>query len=172
MNKPFVSKADFEEIFREYFEVLCNYVNRYINNWENSREIIQNTFMKIWANREKIEINNTVKNYLYKSSKNTMIDFIRKNKQTVELTGEALSFAEKEDNESALDQELIKQSIIEGLETLKPKNRKIFELSKFEGLTHKEIASHLEISERSVEDNIARAFKILKAYLETNKKYL
>lgn len=172
MNKPFVSKADFEEIFREYFEVLCNYVNRYINNWENSKEIIQNTFMKIWANREKIEINNTVKNYLYKSSKNTMIDFIRKNKQTVELTGEALSFAEKEDNESALDQELIKQSIIEGLETLKPKNRKIFELSKFEGLTHKEIASHLEISERSVEDNIARAFKILKAYLETNKKYL
>ena len=101
-----------------------------------------------------------------------MIDFIRKNKQTVELTGEALSHAETEDDESALDQELIRQSIIEGMETLKPKNRKIFELSKFEGLTHKEIAAHLEISERSVEDNIARAFKNLKAYLETNKNYL
>lgn len=169
MNKPFESKDDFEIIFKEYFEVLCNYVNQYIRNWENSREIVQNTFTRIWIKKDSIQINNTVKNYLYKSCKNNMIDFIRKNKQEVELSEELIATIEDKDSKEGIDAATIKRGIIRGLKTLKPKNRKIFELSKFEGLTHKEIANHLDISERSVEDNVARALKLLKIYLENNE---
>lgn len=98
-----------------------------------------------------------------------MIDFIRKNKQEVELSEELIATIEDKDSKEGIDAATIKRGIIRGLKTLKPKNRKIFELSKFEGLTHKEIANHLDISERSVEDNVARALKLLKIYLENNE---
>ena len=98
-----------------------------------------------------------------------MIDFIRKHKQEEELTEEALSNLETKEDEKTLDTEIIKRKILEGMATLKPKNREIFELSKFEGLTHKEIASHLNISERAVEDNVARALKLLKGYFDNSK---
>lgn len=166
MSKPFQSITNFEKIFKAYFEVLCNYVNKYINNWDDSREIVQNTFAKIWANKDKIEINTKVPSYLYRSCKNTMIDHIRKNKNNLEFSDDLEGSIIVDSNDSVLDKELVKKTIIEGMETLKPKNREIFRLSKFEGLTHREIAEYLKISERAVEDNISRALKSLKIYLE------
>lgn len=167
LNKPFQTKADFEHTFKEYFEPLCNFINRYINNWEDSREIVQNTFFKIWQNREKIVVKTTTKNYLFQAVKNTMIDHVRRSKKIVELSDNIKEKLESSAIDSeAVDASLIKKSIIRGLSHLKPKNRKIFELNKFEGLTYKEIAEHLQISERSVEDNMARALKSLRLFID------
>lgn len=150
--------------------MLCNFVNRYLNNWENSREIVQNTFVKIWQNKDKIEIKTTVKSYLFQASKNNMIDFIRKSKKEVELSEGIISTIEVNNvSETHLDSTIIKSAILKGLKTLKPKNRQIFELNKLEGLTYKEIADHLDISERAVEDNMSRAFKKLKLYIEEHE---
>lgn len=172
LNKPFQIKADYEHIFKEYFEPLCNFINRYISNWEDSREIVQKTFFKIWQNREKIVVKTTTKNYLFQAAKNTMIDHIRRSKKEVELSDGVIERIEAQTTEQALvDESIIKKAIIKGLSHLKPKNRKIFELNKFEGLTYKEIAEHLQISERAVEDNIARALKSLRNHIEKEEKY-
>lgn len=99
-----------------------------------------------------------------------MIDFIRKSKKEVELSEIVIAKIEAEGGEETnLDDSIIKRAILNGLETLKPKNRKIFELNKFEGLTYKEIAEHLDISERAVEDNMSRALKKLKLYIEEHE---
>ena len=172
MNKPFQTKADFERIFKEYFEPLCNFINKYINNWEESREIVQNTFFKVWQNKDKIEVKTTIKNYLFQASKNTMIDQIRRSKKEVELSDGVIERIESQViDEALIDESLIKKAIIKGLSQLKPKNREIFKLNKFEGLTYKEIAQHLDISERAVEDNIARALKKLKTVLDKKDNY-
>lgn len=172
MNKPFQIKTEYELIFKEYFEPLCNFINRYINNWEDSREIVQKTFFKIWQNREKIEVKTTTKNYLFQAAKNTMIDHIRRSKKEVELSDGVIERIEAQATEQALvDESMIKKAIIKGLDHLKPKNRKIFELNKFEGLTYKEIAEHLQISERAVEDNIARALKSLRNHIDREEKF-
>jgi len=172
LNKPFQAKADFEHIFKEYFEPLCNFINKYINNWEDSREIVQNTFFKVWQNREKIEVKTTTKNYLFQASKNTMIDHIRRSKKEVELSEGAIERIESQAIDiKIVDDAMIKKAIIKGMSHLKPKNRKIFELNKFEGLTYKEIAQHLNISERAVEDNIARALKSLSTYINRDDNF-
>ena len=131
---------------------------------------MQNTFAKIWQNKDKIEVKTTVKSYLFQASKNNMIDFIRQSKKEVELSDVVISKIEIDNiQEASLDDSIIKRAILQGLKTLKPKNRKIFELNKFEGLTYKEIAVHLEISERAVEDNMSRALKSLKTYIEQHE---
>ena len=88
LQKTFSDKSDFEIIFKEYFNPLVNFVNRYLNNYENSREVVQNTFVKIWNYRHQIEVKTSTKAYLYQMTKNSMIDFIRskKNMISVELT--------------------------------------------------------------------------------------
>lgn len=83
VSRPFVSKADFENVFKEYFNPLVNFVNKYLHNIENSKEVVQITFVKIWHNREQIEIKTSVNAYLYQIAKNSMIDFIRKNKHNL-----------------------------------------------------------------------------------------
>lgn len=166
-------QQQFEILFKQYFNPLFNYINSQLKNEEDSREIVQNTFLKIWNYRGKIEYDSpAIKSYLYTTSKNSLIDFIRKRKrqgnEKVELDKvENLLVEEKEE---ALTQEMIKDEIIKSLGALKPKTRKIFELNKFKGMTYEEVANTLDISKRAVEDNIARAIKILRRELKENSQ--
>ena len=167
MSSPF-SEANFESTFKTYFGPLCNYVNSHIKDWEGSREIVQSTFMKIWESRDNIEITTTVKTYLYSAVKNKMIDYIRANNKREE-TVEDLGFTEIEESEAVLDSMVVRQEILKSLEKLKPQVKKIFSLSKIEGLTYGEIATYLNISKRSVEDNVARAIAHLRDDLKSNE---
>jgi len=166
MSKIFNSNETFEGIFKQYFNPLVNFVNSHINNWEDSREIVQNSFMKIWRSKDKVEINTSVKAYLYQTTRNGMIDFIRSSKKDATIKETLLHQSQNFREEERLDSMIIRDEINKALARLKPKNKRIFELSKMEGLTHKEIAAHLNISVRSVEDNINRATNLLKEMLE------
>lgn len=171
MAKAFENKINFESVFKEYFNPLVNYVNQQINDWESSREIVQNTFLKIWKIRDTLEIDTSLKAYLYRTTKNGMIDHIRKSKKNEEVK-QVLLKNQLNHHEEELDSFTIKHEIVKAIQKLKPKNRKIFELSKFEGLTHKEIAEYLDISQRSVEDNISRALSFLQKEFEENEYFL
>lgn len=166
-NRPF-SEENFETVFKTYFGPLCNYVNSYIKDWEGSREIVQSTFTKIWEKKDSIEINTTVQSYLYSSVKNRMIDYIRANNKRNE-TVEAVGFEEIEEENNSIESLVIRQEILKSLEKLKPSMKKIFFLSKIEGLTYGEVASYLNISKRTVEDNVARALTLLREDLKDNE---
>lgn len=170
MSKSFENIKEFELIFKEYYNPLVNFVNRYLNNFENSKEVIQMTFVKVWDNRMNLTIKTSVKSYLYQSAKNTMIDYLRKNKNiqnAVELENSiAINFTD--DQSENLDPYIIKQAVDKVLKDLKPKSKEIFSLNKFEGLTYEEIADYLKISKRSVEDNIAKILKHLKEELKNH----
>jgi len=171
MAKVFNSEQTFEEVFKQYFNPLVNYVNSHINNWEDSREIVQNTFLKIWEVRDRLDIDSSLKSYLYQSSKNGMIDFIRLSKRNLAVKESLkISTTEIENESGSLDAYVIRQELKKALNQLKPKNREIFILHKVEGLTHKEIASHLDISVRAVEDNVKRASMQLRELLENNER--
>lgn len=170
MAKVFKTDQSFEEVFKEYFNPLVNYVNGKINNWEDSREIVQNTFLKIWEVRHRLDIDTSLKSYLYRATKNGMIDFIRLNKRNSNLKEEIKLNQSETNNESdELDVYIIRQELKKALKTLKPKNREIFLLHKMEGLTHNEIAEYLKISVRAVEDNVKRATLVLRDVLSENK---
>ncbi len=165
-----INEGNFEEIFKLYFGPLCNYVNFQIHDWELSREVVQGSFLRIWENRENIEISSSVKSYLYSTVRNRMIDHIRANKKLDKYKSN-IKATEALPVEQELNPHLIRSEIMHSLGKLKPKMQKIFSLSKIEGLTYSEISSYLNISKRTVEDNIARALALMRADLKT-KEYL
>lgn len=167
MNQGFSDIKSFETLFKTYFEPLVNFVNSRINHFENSEEIVQDTFTKMWENRDNLFIKTSVKSYLYQATKNTMIDFIRKSK-SIHVDIDSINHVPIEE-EKELDPYIIRAELEKALLKLKDKNRLIFKLNKFEGLNYKEIAEHLNMSERGVEDNISRAVKTLKDILKENK---
>ena len=173
MQKSIGNITEFESVFKEYFNPLVNFVNKYLNNYENSREVVQLTFVKLWNNKDGLEIKSSLKSYLFQMTKNTMIDFIRKNKNHLKMAKlesvdtEYMAF----ENEQYLDPYIIRQAIEKCLKDLKPKAREIFELNKFEGLTYEEIADHLQISKRSVEDNISKILKFLQEELKNHPDF-
>lgn len=170
MLKPFEDINYFESIFKEYFNPLVNFVNKYLNNFENSREVVQMTFVKLWANRSNLEVRSSVKSYLFQTTKNTMIDYIRKNKNILnakELENSIATEFIDEQNEN-LDPYIIRAAVEKCLNNLKPKAREIFNLNKFEGLTYEEIAEYMKISKRSVEDNMSKIMIYLKEELKNH----
>jgi RNA polymerase sigma-70 factor, ECF subfamily len=168
--KPFAKLSEFEAIFKEYFVPLVNFVNTFLHNHEDSKEVVQNSFLNIWRNKDRIEIKISLKSYLYQTTKNNMIDFIRKNKalkNISEINNDVIENLADQDHEM-LDPYLVRNAIELVLKNLKPKSREIFELNKFEGLTYEEIAQYLNISKRAVEDNIAKVTQSLKSELKNH----
>ncbi|MEL6124210.1 MAG: sigma-70 family RNA polymerase sigma factor, partial [Bacteroidota bacterium] len=129
-NETEITSANFEEVFKTYFGPLCNYVNSYINNWEGSREIVQGAFMKIWENKEDITITSSIKNYLYSTVRNRMIDGIRTDKKLEEYRN-SISVDTLVENPKDLDPYLLREEILKAVDNLKPKMKKILRSSSF-----------------------------------------
>ncbi|MCK0131891.1 sigma-70 family RNA polymerase sigma factor [Flavobacteriaceae bacterium F08102] len=126
-----------------------------------AEDIVQNVFANIWVNKKNINSKFSIKSYLFKSVYNEFIDEYRKNKPVILLEKkylEALDIVIEKDYEDIDD--LIKLVDIE-INKLPSKCRKVFLLNKKEGLTHYEISEYLDISLKTIEGHITRAFKIL-----------
>jgi len=162
------NKSDFQNLFKEFYSPLCNFIHQMLRDHDAAEDVVQTVFIRIWNNLDNIELKSSVKSYLFQSAKNAAIDHIRKNKKHNVDSLENLEIASESDSVS-FDQEaedhLLRQKILEAIESLKPKPREIFKLHKFEGLTYPEIAEHLDIPQRTVEYNIYTAIKHLKEYL-------
>lgn len=148
-----------------YHHKLCLYASGLTNDSNLAEDIVQNVFFNIWRQRDKLKDDFSVKSYLYRSVYNEFIDQYRKNKSVIELEKkyiDALSTIVEED-ENSLNQLIaaVKQEI----ENLPSKCKQTFILSKQEGLTNIEIAEYLNISVKSVEAHITKAFSLLRKTL-------
>ena len=172
MSEVFENINNFKLFFNKNFNPLCNYLHLYVRDREQCKEIAQDTFVKIWESRNKIDIKTSLKSYLYQAGRNKAIDYIRKSKKETEIKAElAISPEAYQEARNEADPSAIRELILEAMESLKPKCKEIFWLHKFEGLTQQEIADHLGISKRGVEDNIARALVTLKDELKDKIEY-
>ncbi|WP_299557309.1 RNA polymerase sigma-70 factor [Seonamhaeicola sp.] len=145
-----------------YHHKLCVYAHGLTNDHDLSEDIVQNVFVYVWKNRTKLKDDFSVKNYLYRSVYNEFIDQYRKRKSVLAIEKkyiDALSqIVEEEENSLEKLIALVKQEI----ENLPPKCKQTFLLSKQDGLTNIEIAEYLNVSIKSVEAHITKAFSILR----------
>lgn len=150
-----------------YYEQLCVYANSLVNDGISSEDIVQNVFIKVWKNRAKLKEGYSIKSYLYKSVYNEFIDQYRKKKAITALEKkyiDALDTIIIENPET--DFEKLKDLVRIAIKELPPKCRQIFELSKKEGLTNPEIAAYLNISTKTIEAQITKAFKLIRAHTQ------
>lgn len=146
-----------------YHHKLYIYAHGLTKDHDLSEDIVQNIFVYIWKNRLKLKGSFSVKNYMYRAVYNECIDEYRKKKAVIALEKkyiDALNYIVEEEDENSLEKliTLVKKEI----ENLPPKCKKTFLLSKQEGLTNIEIAEYLNVSIKSVEAHITKAFSILR----------
>ncbi|OOV20230.1 RNA polymerase sigma factor [Flavobacterium sp. LM4] len=154
-----------------YHHKLCVYANSLVKNIYSAEDIVQNVFIKVWEQRARLKSDHAIKSFLYKLAYNEFIDLYRKNQSLFSLEKtyhDALNSVVLEDDSESFQH--ILKVVNKEIESLPPKCREVFILSKKEGLTNIEIAEHLDVSIKTVEAQITKAFSILRSSLEEKIK--
>lgn len=150
-----------------YHHKLCVYANSLVKNVYSAEDIVQNVFIKVWEQRTRLKSDHAIKSFLYKLVYNEFIDLYRKNQSLFSLEKsyyDALNGIVQEEDSEAFQR--ILNAVNKEIQNLPPKCKEVFILSKKEGLTNIEIAEHLDVSIKTVEAQITKAFSILRSSLE------
>lgn len=153
----------FTELVNKYNPYLYAYAISLTKVQAQAQDIVQNTFLNLWANKEKLNLNTKVRPYLYRCIYNEFIDQYRKDKTQTEL--ERLYHDMLHKTISSWSDDYIEKKIAilkEEIEKLPKQSKEIFLLSKSDGFTNQEIAEVLNLHIKSVEYHISKSYKILR----------
>lgn len=155
----------FEVIFNKYSKKIYFFVLGYLKSHEETEEIVQSSFLSLWENRFRLDESSSLKNYLYTIAVNKVFNFLKREV----LSKKYLESINEIDEENPTEKEIYFNEFNAKLETilnrLPEQQRQIFILSRFDNLSNKEIAKKLQLSVRTVENQIYRALKIIKKKL-------
>jgi RNA polymerase sigma-70 factor, ECF subfamily len=154
----------FDLIFKIYNQKVFNFCLKLLNKQEDAEEVTQEVFIALWENREKIELNTSLSSYIYRIARNKIYNIYRKS-YYVQAYLEYMNVNSKK-LESFTEDEILYNELNQFLnvtiEALPPRRKEVFELSRFEGLTYKEIAKRMKISENTVDVQIRKALGFLR----------
>jgi len=161
-------KLAYQVLFERFTPRIYQFALSYLKNEADAEELIQNVFLIIWEKRESIDGTQNVKAYIFKITVNCIYDYIRRRNIERAFNDYArLNFTRSSENTW---HQVIYEEMMDTLEKmvseLPEQRRKIFLLSKRTGLNNNEIALHLNISIRTVENQLYRAVSYLKAHFK------
>ncbi len=160
----------FDILFHKYSDKLYRFSFSLLKNKEDSKEIVQEVFLRIWEKRNKIDSSKSFKSFLFTISYNLIVDQLRlrlKDKEYREFLARYFE-TEKLNFNNEIDFNQLNNQIKDAIEELPAKRKRIFKLSRENGLTYKEIAGELGISVKTVETQINRSLKQIKLQLGKN----
>ncbi|WP_282134517.1 RNA polymerase sigma factor [Seonamhaeicola maritimus] len=153
----------FEQVYSEYYEKLCVYLLSYTSDKEKVEDTVQDVFIKLWNKRKELTIRSSLKNYLYRAAYNMLMDKYRKQKRRDELLSSYYHTAVMRaiETDPSIKAEKIKK-IKECIDLLPNKCKQVFMESKVTGLKRLEVAEKLNLSIKTVEGHITRAYSLIK----------
>jgi len=156
-----------QELFHLHYQRVCQTIHRFIKDRSLVEDLAQNVFIRFWEKRHKINVTTSVGAYFHRMAINEALGYLRKskNKETEEITPLTPTGSQDSVEEGYLHGEL-KTEIVKAIDTLPPRCRAVFQLSRFEELTYKEIAEKMEISVKTVENQMGKALRILRKELK------
>ncbi len=159
----------FKRFYKHYFDPLYFFCLKYTGNLDDSQELVQNIFLKIWEKRSHLDSARSFRAYLFQIAANDLINFVKKKKLEQDYRLKYLSHAPYGINFTQEEVYLndLQEHIKVCLSGLPKQQGKIFRMSREMGMTHAEIAESLGLSVRTVENQIYRALKYLKDHLST-----
>lgn len=150
----------FDRLFRSIYPALVRYAFRYVKNRAIAGDIVQDAFVKLWEKRRELDPSGSVKAYMYRIVRNRALNYIR------DHSNESVGLEHAEDIEvdptiqvdgNADGSDELFQLLREWINELPERQREAFELSRFEGLDHEEIAGVMEVSPNTVNNHIVAA---------------
>lgn len=155
----------FEQLFEDYYERLCIFLNLYTKDKSVIEDVVQDVFCNLWANRDFVEVQ-YVKSYLYAATRNGIVNYLRSQKLHTSLLAK---WMDDENNRrealDCVDLEEFQKQVDLAVGTLSPKCKNVFKLSRYSNLSNKEIAREEGISEKMVEKHITIAVKKIKEFM-------
>ena len=156
----------FDEIYMRYWKKLYSAAYKRVQSREVSEELVQDIFTSLWANREILKVE-VLSAYLFSAIKYKVINHLekelsRKLYQDVQLTVTPV----ENSTEDAVYLNELNQALEKEIQKLPPKRQEIFKLSRQHHLSIKQVASHLGISEKTAENQLGKALKVLKINLK------
>lgn len=161
----------FAEIFHRYKFKLYGYMYRLTQSQEMAEDIVQETFLRLWKNRQQLGDIENLGSYIFRMAQNQAINgFKRMAMETVIirqlLTGEK-EFAPSTP-ESVLALKEMEALFRKAVDNLPPQQKKVYHLSREQGLKHEEIAEILQISRGTVKNHMIQLLRTLRSHLEKN----
>lgn len=155
-----------EQLFRRHYAELCQSLRRYVPDADTAEDLVQQVFIKLWEKRETIQIETNVGGYLQRMAVREALMHLRR-RQVLDFPAEWPQ--EPATHDSPAEQPLLHNELAErlgrGLELLPPACRTIFQLSRFEALSYREIAEELGLSIKTVEHQMGKALRFLRQFL-------
>jgi RNA polymerase sigma-70 factor, ECF subfamily len=165
------NESAYEMIFRTFYQPLCRYAYSFLEDREEAEEVVQSAFITVWEKRKSIDIQTSLKSYLYRMVRNGCLNVIKHEK--VKQQHVAHEMAVTEVSYESVSQKVyaseLESKITEALKALPEQCRLVFQLSRFEELKYQEIADQLQISVKTVENHMGKALRIMREQL---KEYL
>jgi RNA polymerase sigma-70 factor (ECF subfamily) len=162
----------FEGLFLAYYERLVRFVYGYVKTRSAAEEVVQDVFFNIWSHHERWEVQGAVRTYLYAAARNRALNRLRRSDLEQRW---AESVADDEDVVAVVPRvpqanervELVEldAAIRHAIDQLPPRCRETFVLSRQHHLSYEQIAQVMEISVKTVQEQIARALRSLRTSL-------
>jgi RNA polymerase sigma-70 factor, ECF subfamily len=162
------SEKKVKQLFDEHFHHLVLFAFRYVNDYGQCEDIVQDVYVKVWQNFEQIKRNSDLKAYLYKAVQNSSFNFLRhiKIRQKFIDSSELEGVSEVKSVEEGFSDEETKNKIHHAVNKLPDKWKEAFVFSKYDNLKYHEIAEEMKISQKTVEKYISKALQFLRNELK------
>ncbi len=158
-------------LYKMYWRKVYNFCRLYLTNHEETEEIVQDVFVRIWNSRDFIRINDNFEGLLFITTRNLVFNQKRKsfNKNLYSISIISALEAIPDTNSSTVEEKLNAKNLSKHIDflidKLPPQRKKIFNLSRKEHKGYREIAIELNLSEKTVEHQISKALKFLREHI-------
>lgn len=157
-------KKTFDQVFLQYFNSLHAYAYQIVKNSDDAEEVVQNVFFKIWTRRSQLKADGFLKSFLYRSVHNECLNHLKHQKVRSNFN---VHYSEADENSMGnLNEDImasaLEKSIHNAINELPERCRAVFQLSRFDHLKYREIAEVLNISIKTVENQMGKALQILR----------
>lgn len=161
------NRLAFTQIYDRYKYLLYAHAFKRLRNEEEAEDIVHDLFATLWNKRETFELKTHLSGYLYTAVRNRIFKLLAHKDVESEYIS---SFHQASEQATNITDYLVRESqmtamIEKEIAALPPKMREVFELSRKQNLSHKEISGQLGISEQTVSKQVTNALKILKTKL-------
>lgn len=157
-------RTAFEALFRLHYRPLCAFAMGYLKDMDQAEDLVQDLFFRLWMDRERTEVTTSLKAYLFRAVRNRCLNAL-KTQGRMRSLNEEVDDGMAEDDRSEEEHSERAARVNAAIEALPEERRKVFKLSRNEGLKYQEIAARLGISVKTVENQMGKALKTLREEL-------
>ena len=158
----------FKDLFDMFYMPLCVYSLKFSDSYDFSEDIVQDLFVTIWNKKIYLQVDGSIRSYLFKAVKNNTLQALKKkdryNFEKLDAVVESFILEEKENDIEAIEK--AQKKLLQEIEALPEKSKEVFKAIVLENLKYKEVALQLGVTVNTVKTHYSRALKKLRKSLD------